>query len=564
MSDSPEPKRSKGEKQFKPLPRLWKSESDEPTEGSSQDPKDGAAKKVAKDGKSAAATSAGKAKSATVKKKASKKSADGDEKKEKKVLLEETPALDTVESRQRVRLIVGAVGISIFVMLGWITYRVFLYDPGPKVLSGDDPTLTYGPPEARPSLDQEARFMYSRAHDDFKAGRTDQAIEMLKRVVKVYKGTPTAADAQAALDRPKKNLALFIERPTVLAEPEKAEPAPRPTPPPAIVNAVPDKPKSAEGEATLVLPSNPSEAIVIAPAARGRFVAAKTGVTPRSLPTGFQPISEAGIHESGWPLVIVGSRDGTPMVLIPRGTFTMGSDDGPPAEQPAHQVRVSAYYIDQHEVTNKQFQTFLAESHFRGQPQPGKWLTDEKVRLEDPNLPVVSVSAYDAKAFAEWAGKQLPTEAQWELAARTTESRRFPWGDEPAQWSRPRPFDKIERVMSFPEDASPYGVFDLAGNALEWTKDWYDSKYFRNIADRTTDDPTGPSTRPRTAQLVVKGGSKTFSVSHRQAVMPDKRLSHLGFRCVLAVERAAPPAGAPGAPPAASPGNKPGVSDVPF
>ncbi len=564
MSDSPEPKLSKGESLLKPLPRLWKSETDEPEEESSPAGKDGAAKKASKQGKAAASNSTSKSKSSSGKNKGSKKPAATGEKEGKKVLLEDTPTLDTVESRQRVRLIVGAVGVSLIVMLCWITYRVFLYDPGPKVIAGEDPTLTSGPPDARASLDQEARFMFNRAREDDKNGRTDLAIAMLKRVIKTYKGTQTALDAQCALDRPKQNLPLFIDRPTVLAESEKAEPPPSRPLPPAVVNAIAEHTRAAQGEAALVLPSNPSEAIVTPPAARGRFATAKTDVTPRPLPSGFQPVLEAGVHASGWPMVIVGSRDGAPMVLIPSGTFMMGTNDGPPAESPAHQVHLSAYYIDQHEVTNGQFRTFLGEAHYHGQP-PGKWLTDDKARALDPKLPVVLVSAYDAKAFAEWAGKQLPTEAQWEMAARTTESRRYPWGNEAAQWSRPRPYDKIEPVMMFPEDASPYGVFDLAGNVEEWTKDWFDTKYYRSIADRTTDNPTGASAHSRSAQLVVKGGSKTFSVSCRQGVPPEKRLSHLGFRCVLAVETQAPaPAGTPLPPSAAPAGNKRGISDVPF
>jgi formylglycine-generating enzyme required for sulfatase activity len=240
----------------------------------------------------------------------------------------------------------------------------------------------------------------------------------------------------------------------------------------------------------------------------------------------------------------------------------MGSNDG--AEAPAHQVRMSAYYIDQHEVTNSQFRTFLSESHYHGKPMPGKWLTDDKARALDPKLPVVMVNAYDAKAFAEWAGKQLPTEAQWEMAARTTESRRYPWGDDSPKWSRPRTYGQIDPVMTFPEDASPYAVFDMAGNVEEWTKDWFDTKYFRSLAERTTDNPIGASKSSRSAQLVVKGGSKTFSLSYRQGVPPEKRLSHLGFRCVLAVEgrtAAAPPPGSPAAPG----GNKAGGnSNVPF
>ncbi len=198
MSDSPEPKPSKGEKLLKPLPRLWKSESDEPEDGSPAAGKEGAPKKASKQGKAAASSSASKSKSSSGKKKGSKKPVEAGEKEGKKVLLEDTPALDTVESRQRVRLIVGAVGVTLIVGLCWITYRVFLYDSGPKVVSGDDSTLTLGPPDALAALDQEARYMFNRAREDDKNDRTDLAIEMLKKVVKTYKGTPTAADAQRA------------------------------------------------------------------------------------------------------------------------------------------------------------------------------------------------------------------------------------------------------------------------------------------------------------------------------------------------------------------------------
>jgi len=152
-----------------------------------------------------------------------------------------------------------------------------------------------------------------------------------------------------------------------------------------------------------------------------------------------------------------------------------------------------------------------------------------------------------------------------EMAARTTESRHFPWGDEPIHWSKPRTYGQIDLVMTFQEDASPYGVFDMAGNVEEWTKDLYDSKYFRSLVDRTTENPTGASARSRSPSLVVKGGSKTFSVTVRQAVPPDKRLAHLGFRCVLAVEgRTAAPAGSPSTLPGAPAGKKQGASDVPF
>ena len=248
------------------------------------------------------------------------------------------------------------------------------------------------------------------------------------------------------------------------------------------------------------------------------------------------------------------------MVLVPGGTFAMGTTEGQPAEAPPHQVRLSAYYIDQHEVTNRQFRIFLGESHYRGQP-PGKWLTDDKVRAEPENAPAAHVSFPDAESFATWANKQLPTEAQWEMAARSTDGRRYPWGDDPPKWSSARVFRQIDPVMSFPEDRSPYGIFDLAGNAQEWTRDVYDPRYYHLLAKSVTDNPTGPPGRGRNPQHVVRGAAKNWSVTYREGVPADRRLPHLGFRCVLMVDSQGqlPPATLPTtAPPAAAPaGNQP-------
>ena len=132
------------------------------------------------------------------------------------------------------------------------------------------------------------------------------------------------------------------------------------------------------------------------------------------------------------------------MLLVPGGTFTMGNTEGQSAEAPEHEVRLSTYYIDQHEVTNRQFRLFLAESLYRGQPA-GKWLSDEKASAESEKLPVVQVNFQDAEAFATWAGKQIPTEAQWEMAARSADGRRYPWGDDPPKWSNsPRTYRQID------------------------------------------------------------------------------------------------------------------------
>ena len=147
--------------------------------------------------------------------------------------------------------------------------------------------------------------------------------------------------------------------------------APSEPPPPAVVDATPSDGPAGKGQAALVLPANPPEAVVVPPSARTADVPSRNMTTARALPAGFQANLQAGVHASGWPLVIVSDRYGAPMMLVPGGTFTMGNNDGQPSEKPLHEVKLSAYYIDQHEVTNRQFRTFLGESHYRGQPLAG-------------------------------------------------------------------------------------------------------------------------------------------------------------------------------------------------
>ena len=530
-----------------PMPRLWKTDP-EPTEEESpsarRSPKhrDGEPSDQSTDSK--ASTARNKTKSAK-----EKGTAGADEQGEKKVLIEDTPAFDTYDARRRARLIMGALGTGCVLLFGWTIYRAFLYDPvGLNVTNTPEPTFSPSGPESKAALDQEAaRFMFNRAQELAKNGRTDQAVAMLNKVAKVYKGTPSGKESKAALDRASKNLPLFSDSPLVVAQPETPKRPPEPAPPPAVVEVSPAPPQPAQGQATLVLPANPAETMVVVtpPNSPARTGTSATTVVTRPLPQGFQANHDAGTHESGWPFVIVGDRDGAPMVLVPGGTFAMGSNEGQPPEAPVHQVHLSAYYIDQHEVTNRQFRVFLHESHYRGQP-PGKWLTDDKARAAPESSPVVYVNFHDADSFAAWAGKQLSTEAQWEMAARSTDGRRYPWGDEAAKWSRPRAFRQVEPVMTFPEDKSPYGIFDMAGNVQEWTRDVYDPTYYHLLAKAIAENPAGPAARGRTPQHVVRGADKNWSVTHREGVPADRRLSYLGFRCVLAVE-------APG--PGQSPGN---------
>ena len=165
----------------------------------------------------------------------------------------------------------GTLIVASVFLFGWTIYRVFLYDPvGIVVTSSPEPTANRPGPDAPLSLDQEARFMYNRALEFAKSGRSDQAVAMLNRVVKVYKGTPSARDSKAALDRAGNNLPLFGDNPVVMAQPEAPKAPAVPAAPPAVINASQGQPQAGEGQAALMLPANPAEAAVAPPASQGR------------------------------------------------------------------------------------------------------------------------------------------------------------------------------------------------------------------------------------------------------------------------------------------------------
>jgi len=167
------------------------------------------------------------------------------------------------------------------------------------------------------------------------------------------------------------------------------------------------------------------------------------------------------------------ARDGKEMVLIPAGAFLMGSEEYGP-ETPQRTVTLGAYYIDKYPVTNAEYQVFIKATGYR--PLPHDWL-DNKYPEGKSDYPV-EVTWVDASAYAKWAGKRLPTEAEWEKAARGTDGRRWPWGNE---------FDESKAmtwetavitgehttpVTAHPQGASPYGVCEMAGLLEEWVEDW--------------------------------------------------------------------------------------------
>ena len=223
------------------------------------------------------------------------------------------------------------------------------------------------------------------------------------------------------------------------------------------------------------------------------------------------------------------SKDGAELVWVPPGEFMMGSEDGERREKPIHRVVLDGFWIYKRPVTVGQYRLFCADTGraLRHAP-PWGWKEEH---------PVVNVSWEYAAAYAQWAGAALPTEAEWEKAARGTDGRTYPWGN---AWDRSRCSTSVgvrrasvSPVGSFPEGASPYGVLDMAGNVWEWTADWYEETYYAFSPEK---NPTGPFFG---THKVVRGGSWGNDMIHdyrcatRVVCEPVVRGGSIGFRCVL-------------------------------
>ena len=238
------------------------------------------------------------------------------------------------------------------------------------------------------------------------------------------------------------------------------------------------------------------------------------------------------------------AADGT--VRIPAGAFTMGGDDGPPDERPAHQVNLTTFTIDRFPVTNASFAEFLNatgtrnargerlydddDSDARVHRTGGRWSADKGFE----NHPVVEVTWAGARDYCAWRGQRLPTEAEWEKAARGTDGRRFPWGNSPPDATRARyasGWNQTAPVDAFPAGASPYGVRDMAGNAWEWVASAY-RPYPYDARDGREDPAAGPVRATRggghdspAAEITVTQRGRTLSRN------PASGHHNIGFRC---------------------------------
>jgi formylglycine-generating enzyme required for sulfatase activity len=237
----------------------------------------------------------------------------------------------------------------------------------------------------------------------------------------------------------------------------------------------------------------------------------------------------------------VPAHDARP-VAVPASALLMGSPTGQGAadEHPLHRVELSGYAIDRYEVTNQRYAACVRA----GACQPPKLPSSAKrqayfQQLDFGDYPVVFVGWAEADRFCRWDHGRLPTEAEWELAARgpAPSTRVFPWGDEPPDCTRANLggdtscVGDTDLVGRRPRGASFWGVMDLAGNVWEWTADWYNSDYYRQSPER---DPRGPG---RGTLKVMRGGcwasgADSLRVACRKAELPNTWAPNVGFRCV--------------------------------
>jgi formylglycine-generating enzyme required for sulfatase activity len=328
-----------------------------------------------------------------------------------------------------------------------------------------------------------------------------------------------------------------------------------------------------------------------------------------NLPSRFSP----GTDTSS---IIPGESSAEGMVKIPAGEFMMGAsdDEGRPDEYPQHKVKVDGFLMDATEVTNAQFEKFIKATGYittaerkpdweelkkqlpAGTQKPDDSLlvaaslvftpSEQPISLEDAsqwwtwtkgadwkhpdgegstikgkeNFPVVHISWDDAQAYCKWSGKRLPTEAEWEWAARGgLKDKKYPWGNEDIETGKAKAntwegsFPDMNTMWDKYYDAAPvrsfvpnnYGLYDMAGNVWEWCSDWYRPDYYQALKNQPVQNPKGPSDsydpmEPTVPKRVVRGGSflcnasycKGYRVTSRMKTSPDTGLEHTGFRCV--------------------------------
>ena len=261
-----------------------------------------------------------------------------------------------------------------------------------------------------------------------------------------------------------------------------------------------------------------------------------------SIKTEARSTSTAAPRDFSMYHTVVGD-EGREMVQIPEGPFTMGSKDGDPDEAPEHPAYLSSFYIDKKEVTQGEYQRYVKMTK-RGKPFVPVF-EDDISKITKPELPAMGMSWTDAAAYCKWAGKRLPTEAEWERAARGDDRRRYPWGDDFGSGRAnvhgdEDGFPYLAPPGSFESGRSPFGVYDMTGNVAEWVADTYDEQFYTK----------GPYRNPRAPEdgehKVIRGGSwreteHNARLSKRFQAKMWRTDSTIGIRCAKDVETAQKP-----------------------
>jgi formylglycine-generating enzyme required for sulfatase activity len=305
----------------------------------------------------------------------------------------------------------------------------------------------------------------------------------------------------------------------------------------SVLSSVSEKPKMSTGMLVALVGTFVIVVMVCGTIIGGSLI--RNWLNPPSAPASSESVkapstTDLPAEESVLPLVsstdipsIVPDSSDSPMVLIPEGLFTMGSDNGDADEKPVHEVYLNDFYIDRYEVTNALYKVCVTAGACDVPQNTGNYDNSQYA-----DHPVVYVDWNMAKSYCEWRGAQLPTEAQWEKAARGTDGRTYPWGEDIA-------CDKTNYLGcvgdtkpfgSYENGQSPYGISDMAGNVWEWVADWYSVRYDENSP---AENPLGPDSGQ---YRVLRGGAWNqdaylLRTSARLGSAPTDVYLSFGFRC---------------------------------
>lgn len=288
-------------------------------------------------------------------------------------------------------------------------------------------------------------------------------------------------------------------------------------------------------EASVILPGENVTSDLFRIVKRGERSGSSHQPHPKlKMPRGFVVVNEAGFHEDGLPWRIRSQVDGAMMALVPHGPARLGSNHGLQNAQPEITIESKPFYMDVTEVTVGRYEKFL---------QAIKKDRRIRVRIQSveeslpKDVPMTGVPWGDAVSYLKWAGKTLPTEAQWEKAARGEMGFPHPWGHTDAIWFQKRTREQISPVGHYSNDKSPFEIFDLAGNAKEWCADWYRPDAFSAASgkEKALADWKGPNSAEPEFTRVVKGNGPDWNLWHRTGMPMREENPTVGFRGVLTV-----------------------------